>query len=142
MLPVDWNELIRRIDRFLPGRGLWMQCAPVFDEASPTEEGVGLAIQKEHGPVTNRYTVVFFTVTPDPDFLGGDGGFLHGHGDEAPDWNIEVGYQGDFDTLEEAVAEAKNLAIHLPISPIFANRDTLLATLDKVSDPDDLGQSA
>ncbi len=143
MFPMDWIELIRRIDRSLPGRGLWMQCVPVFDEAFPTEEGVGLAIQKEYGSKTNRYAVVFFSVVPDPDALGDDGDFLPGSGEETPDWNIDIGYQEDFATLGEAVAEAKNLAANLPISPIFATRDGLLAVLDKVTDPDgDLEQTA
>ncbi|MEW6638386.1 MAG: hypothetical protein AB1425_16405 [Actinomycetota bacterium] len=143
MIPVDWNELIRHIDKSLPGRGLWMQCVPVFDEDSPTESGVGLAIQKEYGPGTNWYTVVFFSVVPDPDALADDGDFLPGRGEETADWNIEAGYQGDFDTLEEAIREAKALAEHLPISPIFGTRERLLDILDKVKDPDeDLQQSA
>ncbi len=62
---VDWNAMIRHISGALPGLGLWMQCVPVFDEDSPTEEGVGLAIQRESGPKGRWYTVVFFSVVPD-----------------------------------------------------------------------------
>ncbi len=143
MISVYWNELIRHIDRFLPGRGLWMQCVPVLDEDSPTESGVGLAIQKECGPKGNWYTVVFFTVVPDPDALADDGAFLPGRGEKTSDWNVEVGYQGNFDTLEGAITEAKGLAANLPISPIFGTRERLLDILDKVTDPDeDLQQSA
>jgi hypothetical protein len=143
MIPMDWNELIRHIDKSLPGRGLWMQCVPVLDEDSPTESGVGLAIQKEYGPGTNWYTVLFFTVVPDPDALAEGGDFLPGRGEKTSDWNVEVGYQGDFDILEEAIAEAKGLAANLPISPIFGTRERLLDILDKVADPDeDLQQSA
>jgi hypothetical protein len=143
MIPVNWNELIRHIDGSLPGRGLWMQCVPVLDDDSPTESGVGLAIQKEYGSKGDWYTVVFFSVVPDPDALADDGDFLPGRGEKTADWNIEVGYQGDFDTLEEAVREAKALAGHLPTSPIFGTRNKLFEILDKVTDPDeDLQQSA
>jgi hypothetical protein len=137
MIPVDWNELVRHIDRSLPGRGLWMQCVPVFDDDSSTERGVGLAIQKEYGPTASWYTVVFFSVVPQADALTDDGDFLSGRGDDPEDWVVELGYQGDFDTLEAAIAEAKVLAARLPISPIFRTPERLHAILDKVSDPDD-----
>ncbi len=143
MIPVHWNELIRHIDGSLPGRGLWMQCVPVLDDDSPTESGVGLAIQKEYGPKENWYTVLFFTVVPDPDALAEGGGFLPGRGEKTSDWNVEVGYQEDFDTLEEAITKAKGLAANLPISPIFGTRERLFDILEKVTDPDeDLEQSA
>jgi hypothetical protein len=137
MIRVDWNELVRHIDRSLPGRGLWTQCVPVLDGDSSTESGVGLAIQKEYGPRTNWYSVVFFSVVPDPDALADDGDFLPGRGEETSDWNVEVGYRGDFDTLEEAIRESKDLAGHLPISPIFGTRQKLSEILDKVTDPDE-----
>jgi hypothetical protein len=132
-----WNELVRHIDRSLPGRGLWMQCVPVLDGDSPTESGVGLAVQKEYGPKGDWYTVVFFTVVPDPDALAEDGDFLPDRGEETSDWNVEVGYQQDFDTLEEAIREAKGLAANLPISPIFGTRQGLFEILNKVTDPDE-----
>ena len=64
---MDWNFLIGHIDRALPGRGLWMQCVPVFDDDAPTEEGVGLAVQRAPGPKGRSYAVVFFSVVPDPE---------------------------------------------------------------------------
>lgn len=139
MIPVDWNALIRRVNAELPGLCLWMHCAPVFDDDAPTEEGVGLAIQRESGTRDSRrwYLVVFFSVVPDLEAVGVDGGFLPGRGEEVSHWSVEVGYQGDHDTLEEALEEAKSLARHLPKSALYPTEERLAAVLDQVNDPED-----
>ncbi|MDQ3316864.1 MAG: hypothetical protein M3522_05955 [Actinomycetota bacterium] len=138
MFFVDWNALIRLIDRSLPGRGLWMHCAPVFDPDRPTEEGVGLAVQRESGPKGRWYVVVFFSVVPSPEAVGPDGDFLPGRGEEVSDWVVDVGYQGDFDALEEAIGEAKDLAPRLPKSAIYPTAERFHAFLEEVTDPGDL----
>jgi hypothetical protein len=147
MIPVDWNALVRHIDRSLPGRGLWMQCEPVFDDDRPTEEGVGLAIQREPAgtPAGNPgrwYTVAFFSVVPAPEAVGDDGRFLPGRGEEVSDWTVQVGYQGDHDNLGEAIDEAKDLARDLPTSGIYRTNERLEAILDQVTDPEDLEEIA
>jgi hypothetical protein len=142
MFPVNWNALIRHIDRSLPGRGLWMHCAPVFDSDRPTEEGVGLAVQRESGPRGRWYLVVFFAVVPSTEAVGPDGGFLPGRGDDVCDWAVEVGYQGDHDTLEGAVGEAKGLAEGLPKSALYPNPERVRAFLDQVTDPGGLEEIA
>ncbi len=144
MFPVDWNALIRHISRELPGLQLWIQCVPVFDDDAPTEEGVGLAVQRESGPGNpgRWYTVVFFSVVPDPGAAGEDGRFLPGRGEEVSDWAVEVGYQGDHDTLEEAIDEAKGLARDLPMSGIYRTHERREAILDRVTDPEDLEEIA
>ncbi|MBA3388551.1 MAG: hypothetical protein H0U02_04185 [Rubrobacter sp.] len=142
MIPVDWNALIRQIDRSLPGLSLWMHCAPVFDDDSPTEESVGLAIQRQSGPKGRWYVVVFFRVVPDPAAVDEVGLFPPGRGQETSDWTVNVGYQGDHDNLEEAVAEAKDLARHLPSSALYPNEERLAAFLGKVTDPEDLEETA
>lgn len=144
MIFVDWNALIRHIDRSLPGKGLWMQCVPVFDDDALTEEGVGLAIQREPVSAVPRsvedrwYSVVFFRVVPDPAATGPDGDFLEGRGDTTDDWEVVVGYQGEHDTLEEAIQEAKGLTRDLPKSAIYPTTQKLAAALDQVEDPEDL----
>lgn len=142
MFPVHWNELVRQIDRSLPGRGLWMHCAPVFDDDRPTEEGVGLALQRESGPETRRYVVVFFSVIPDPGAVAPGGRFAPGRGEEVSDWRVEVGYQGEFDALKDAVEEAKELASGLPKSGLYPGPERIAAFLDRVTDPDDLDEIA
>lgn len=144
MFRVDWNALIRHIDRSLPGRGLWMQCVPVFDAPdAPTEEGVGLAIQRESGPKGRWYKVVFFRVVPDEDALDPENGdFLPGRGDETADWVVEVGYEGDHDTLAEGIDEAKDLARDLPTGGVYATHEIREAILDGVTDPEDLEEIA
>ena len=141
MFPVDWNALIRHIDRFLPGRGLWMQCIPVFDDDKPTEEGVGLAIQREEGPRSHWYTVLFFTLVPIPEALTPGGEFLAGRGADPFDWTVDIGYEGEFDDLREAKREAKSLARKLPKPYPPASPQVLLNTIDlledHLDDPDD-----
>ena len=142
MFSMDWNALIRHISRALPGLGLWMQCVPVFDDDAPTEEGVGLAVQRASGPKGRWYTVVFFSVVPDPGATGVDGTFLPGRGEEVADWAVEVGYQGDHDTLQEAIDDAKGLARDLPMSGIYRTHERREKILDQVSDPEDLEETA
>ena len=142
MLPMDWNALIRHISCALPGLGLWMQCVPVFDDDAPTEEGVGLAIQRQSGPKGRWYTVVFFSVVPDPAAVGEGGTFLPGRGDEVADWAVEVGYEGEHDTLREAIDDAKGLARGLPMSGIYRTHERREAILDQVTDPEDLEEIA
>lgn len=137
MIPVDWNELVRHIDRSLPGLCLWMQCVPVRDDDSAAEEGVGLAVQRLSEPEGRRYLVVFFSVLPDPDATGERGAFLPGRGERIADWTVEVGYEGDFDAFEEAVRETKSLARHLPMSGIYRTHERREAVLDEVTDPDE-----
>lgn len=138
MLSVDWNELIRKISRELPGLSLWMHCAPVLDDDSEIEQGVGLALQRESGPKGRWYLVVFFDVVPDPEALDDEGGLLERGGDDPSDWTVRIGYRGDFDTLEEAIGEAKDLATRLPRSALYPTAERLVAFLEKVEDPEDL----
>lgn len=148
MIFVDWNTLIRHIDRSLPGKGLWMQCVPVLDDDAPTEEGVGLAVQRESVSAVLRsgedlwYSVVFFRVVPDPAATRPDGDFLQGRGDTADDWEIIVGYQVEHETLEEAIDEAKGLSRDLPKSTIYPTTQKLAAALDQVEDPEALDDIA
>lgn len=135
---MDWNDLIRKINRELPGLSLWMHCAPVLDDDSPTEQGVGLAVQREAGPKGRWFLVVFFELLPDPDALDAGGHFLEGRGEDPSDWTVKVGYQGDFDTLEEAIGEAKDLAPRLPRSAIYPTDERFHAALKRVHDPEDL----
>ena len=143
MMSVDWNDLIRKINRELPGLSLWMHCAPVLDDDAPTEQGVGLALQRESGPggigaPRRWYLVVFFELLPDPRALDDGGSFLRGRGDDASDWIVKIGYQGDFDTLQEAIREAKDLAPRLPRSAIYPTEERFHAALERVNDPEDL----
>lgn len=138
MIPVDWNDLIRNINRELPGLSLWMHCAPVLDDDSEIEQGVGLAVQREWGPKGRWYLVVFFELLPEPDTLDNAGRFLEGRGDDVSDWIVKVGYQGDFDTLEEAIGEARDLAPRLPRSAIYPTEERFHAALERVNDPEDL----
>lgn len=138
MMPVEWNVLISKIDRELPGLSLWMHCAPVLDDDTETEQGVGLAVQRESGPKGRWYLVVFFELLPDRDALDDEGRFLEGRGDDPSDWAVRVGYQGDFDTLEDAIGEAKDLAPRLPRSAIYPTEERFHAALERVNDPEDL----
>ena len=117
-----------------------MQCVPVFDDAAGagTEEGVGLAIQREGDASGRWYAVVFFRVVPDEGALERGGDFLPGRGDEVADWVVEVGYEGDHDTLAEAIREAKGLARDLPTGGVYATHEIREKILDQVSDPEDL----
>jgi len=114
-----------------------MQCVPVWDGDSPTEEGVGLAITAEHGPEAYWYNVVFFSVIPDPDATATDGDFLPGRGEYYSDWTVKTGYAEDFDTIEEAVKEAKVLARNLPQAGIFPTRERFEASLDMLDETDE-----
>jgi len=139
---MEWNALIRKINRELPGLSLWMHCAPVLDDDAETEQGVGLAVQRELRPGNpgRWYLVVFFELLPDPGALDGDpasGRFLEGRGDDPSDWIVRIGYQGDFDTLEEAIGEAKDLAPRLPRSVLYPTTERLVAFLESVEDPED-----
>lgn len=134
MFPVDWNALIRHIERSLPGRGLWMQCIPVFDQDKPTEEGVGLAIQREEGPRSRWYTVLFFTLRPTSDAVAPDGQFLPGRGDNPSDWTVDVSYDPEFEDLGSAKREARSLAQHLPKPYPPASPNALLNTIDALED--------
>ena len=113
----------------------------MWDEDSWTEEGVGLAITAEHGPGRGPgsywYNVVFFSVVPAPGATTEDGGFLTGRGDGAPDWTVETGYAEDFDTIGEAVEEAKALSRNLPEAGIFPTRERFEAALDMLDDTDE-----
>lgn len=135
---MDFNALCRLINRSIPGRTKWMQCVPVFDGDSATEEGVGLAITAEHGPNGYWYDVVFFSVVPDPGATADDGDFLPGRGEQTGDWDVQIGYTGDFDTIDEAVREAKVLARILPEAGIFPTRERFEASLDMLDETDEL----
>lgn len=137
MWSMDFNSLCDLVNRSLPGRTKWMQCIPVWDEDSWTEEGVGLAITAEYGPGSYWYNVVFFSVVPAPGATADDGGFLPGRGDGAADWTVETGYAEDFDTIEEAVEGAKALSRNLPTAGIFPTRERFEAALDRLDETDE-----
>ena len=140
MTVMHFNDLFDLIEEALPGQRLWMQCVPVQDDDNPTEEGVGLAIQKtqkETYPDKKTYSPVFFSVVPNNDALDDSGTLLPGRGEDASDWTVEIGYQEPFDTLAEAIDEAKILARGLPMSPIFRTEERRAAILDAVTDPED-----
>jgi len=137
MSRMDYNALCNLVNHSLPGRTKWMQCVPVRDDDSPTEEGVGLAISAEHGPEAYWYNVVFFSVIPDPDATATDGDFLPGRGEYYSDWTVKTGYAEDFDTIEEAVKEAKVLARNLPQAGIFPTRERFEASLDMLDETDE-----
>lgn len=140
MSVMHFNDLFDLIDEALPGQRLWMQCVPVRDSDSPTEEGVGLAIQKtQKEPYLDKrsYRPVFFSVVPKNEALDDSGTLLPGRGEDASDWDVEIGYQEPFDTLAEAIEEAKVLARGLPMSPIFRTEERRAAILDAVTDPED-----
>ena len=131
---MHWNEQISHIHRSLPGLTLWMQCVPLLDDDSATEEGVGLATQRESEPKGRWYDVVFFRVVADAGAPGADGDFLPGRGEEISDRIVEVGYRGEHDALEDAIGETKSLAKDLPMSGIYRTPERLEAILDKVTD--------
>lgn len=142
MSVMHFNDLFDLIDEALPGQRLWMQCVPVQDDDSTTEEGVGLAIQKESlqkesSPHKKSYSPIFFSVVPKNEALDDSGTLLPGRGEDATDWNVEIGYQEQFGTLAEAIDEAKVLARGLPMSPIFRTEERRAAILDAVTDPED-----
>jgi hypothetical protein len=102
-----WSEISNKIDRELPGEPLWSQSIPIEGDVAE-----GLAVRREAGPEGSYwYLLVYFRLVPaevDPatgEMLGGA---------SADDWDLEVGYRGDFDTLEEAKAEGKEILAALP----------------------------
>jgi hypothetical protein len=143
MSVMHFNDLFDLIEEALPGQRLWMQCVPVRDSDNTIEEGVGLAIQKtqntekESSPDKRSYSPVFFSVVPKTEALDSSGFLLPGRRDDASDWAVEIGYQEPFDTLAEAINEAKVLARGLPMSPIFRTEERRAAILDAVTDPED-----
>lgn len=86
--------------------------------------------------------MVFFRLLPGEGALGEDGDFLPGRGDKASDWVVEVGYRGEHDDLDGAREEAKGLARDLPPNAIYSTHERLVAILDRVSDPEDLEDTA
>lgn len=81
--------------------------------------------------------MVFLSVIPDPQATAYDGDFLPGRGDDASDWTVQTGYTEDFDTIEEAVREAKVLARNLPQASIFPTKDRFEASLDLLDETDE-----
>ena len=137
MFMMDYNVLCNLVDDALPGRTKWMQCVPVLEKDAPTEQGVGLAITAEHGPDSYWYDVVYFSVVPNPEATGEDGNFLPDRGEDGRDWTVKLGYEEDFDTIGEAVEEAKILARDLPQSGIFPSRERFEAALDMLDETDE-----
>jgi hypothetical protein len=137
MFVMDYNALCNLVDRSLPGRTKWMQCVPVGGDGAPTEQGVGLAITAEHGPASYWYDVVYFSVVPSPEVTGADGGFLPGRGEDASDWIVELGYEEAFETIGEAVEEAKVLVRNLPQAGIFPSRERFEAALNMLDETDE-----
>lgn len=97
-----WSDLSARIDRELPGEPLWSQAIPL-DSGDVAE---GLAIRRE----SDWYLLIYFRLLPT---AVSPSGALAG-GRSAEDWDVEVGYRGDFDTLEEAKAESQRILADLP----------------------------
>lgn len=137
MFVMDYNALCNLVDDSLPGRTKWMQCVPVAGDGAPTEQGVGLAITAEHGSYSYWYDVVYFSVVPNPEASGADGDFLPGRGEDARDWVVLTGYREDFETIGEAVEEAKILARNLPQAGIFPSRERFEAALDMLDETDE-----
>ena len=137
MFVMDYNTLCNLVDYALSGRTKWMQCVPVAGDGAPTEQGVGLAITAEHGPDSYWYDVVYFSVVPSPEATGADGDFLPGRGEDGRDWTVKLGYEEDFDTIGEAVEEAKILARDLPQAGIFPSRERFEAALDMLDETDE-----
>lgn len=129
-----WFDLI---DSQIPGQQLWMQSTPVWDDDKPTEESVGLAIQKKITREGKTFSPVFFRVVPKDEATDESGRFLPGRGESTDDWKIETGYENPHATLKEAIEETKQLARDLPMSSIFRTDERRSAILDKVTDPEE-----
>lgn len=107
-----WSEISDKIDRLLPGELL-------FSQALPIEEGdvaEGLAIRREGG----HYILLYFTLLPAEVDPSDDHRMIGGQ--SADDWELEIGYQQDFDTLEDAKAEAKRILEDLPTPEYMQQR--------------------
>ena len=131
MFVMDYNALCNLVGDALPGRTKWMQCVPVSGDGAPTEQGVGLAITAERGPDSYWYDVLYFSVVPNPEATGADGDFLPGRGEDGWDWAVQLGYEEDFDTIGEAVEEAKVLARNLPQAGIFPSKERFVSSTKK-----------
>lgn len=105
-----WSYVSNKIDRELPGEVLWSQSVPIENG----DVGEGLAIRKEQG----WYLVVYFRMVPAGVDLAGE---MIG-GESADDWEIEVGYVTDHDTLTEAKDEARQILADLPTPPHLEDR--------------------
>lgn len=134
---MHFNQLFDLIVSKIPGQQLWMQCVPVWDEDKPTEEGVGLAIQKRVTREGKTFSPVFFRVVPKDEATDESGRFLPGHHKGPEDWKVETGYENPHATLKEAIEETKRLARDLPMSPILRTEERRSAILDGVNDPED-----
>lgn len=106
-----WSEISGKIDRELPGESLWSQAIPIEGDVAE-----GLAIRRE----SDYYILVYFRLIPaevDPS----NNTQMTG-GQSADDWDLHIGYQEDFDTLEEARREAKQLLENLPVPEHMQDR--------------------
>lgn len=97
-----WSSISNKIDRELPGEPLWSQSIPIENG----DVGEGLAIRKED----DWYLVVYFRMVPasvDPagEMIGGE---------DAKDWDIEIGYVTDHETITDAKNEARQILGGLP----------------------------
>lgn len=101
-----YSGLSARIDRELPGEPLWSQAVPI-DSGDVAE---GLAIRRER----DYYLLVYFRLPPAREDLRRPGEMLSEGPLEAGDWNLEVGYQEPFDTLQDAKDEAERILAGLP----------------------------
>lgn len=100
-----WSDLSNKIDRELPGEPFWSQAIPVEGDSAE-----GLAIRR----AGEGYLLVYFRLLParvdpeTPEEMLGEGPF------EADDWDLEVGYQEPFTSLQEAKDEAGEILAGLP----------------------------
>jgi len=122
-----WSDLSNKIDRELPGEPLWSQAIPI--ENGDLAEGI--AIRREGDPNGGGgeasaawHLLVYFRLVPVSVGPGEAGemvthqlrsGVPGGSDATADDWEVEVGYQEPFDTLQEAKDEAGKILADLPI---------------------------
>ncbi len=97
-----WSAISNKIDRELPGEPLWSQAIPI--ENGDIDEGLAIRREEDH------YILVYFQLVPievDPagEMIGGQ---------RADDWDIQLGYQQNFATLQETKEHAKRLLADLP----------------------------
>jgi hypothetical protein len=122
---MNYTDLCQLIDQQLPGQGVWFQSAATEEAhrgvADGEPEAEGLAIRKLSG----YWIVSYFRMVKDP-------------WEEGEGWRLDAGYTGEYDTLQQAKAEAAELVRYLP-SPAFidreANRRMILATLEELDEP-------